>query len=151
MTTTPTAPKSYLLETSILIHTLFSLKRPAKTTPMNDILIGTPTQRQARAYDLDIPDLLDQGGIMDLKVMRTVYLLTPLEIGQLTDAAGTLITDAFKTATSESKRIVRQYAKTDLRDEIIVISGRCVEEGYHRAMAALVSKQNLHCLNLAET
>lgn len=118
---------------------------------MNDILIGTPTQRQARAYDLNIPDLLDQGGIMDLKVMRTVYLLTPLEIGQLTDAAGTLITDAFKTATSESKRIVRQYAKTDLRDEIIVISGRCVEEGYHRAMAALVSKQNLHCLNLAET
>jgi hypothetical protein len=112
--------------------------------------LGAVLIETVRIRDLDIPDIEEDLGSDLLDQYRYTRRLTPADLENARDRAGLTLRESFKSATKESRAMVRDYAKGKLDKEIIVLDGVVIQEGFHRAMAALKSNQTIKAIDLSD-
>jgi hypothetical protein len=94
--------------------------------------------------------LYEYVGLIDMDKPLTVITLSKAQIGNLRAPDGSTIIQAYKTALRSQRKLVEQYSKQNLANEVIVVSGGELVDGYHRAMAAFITGQPLKAVDLDE-
>ena len=114
--------------------------------------LGIPTGDTATLLELDaengLNELYDHVGSRYWDIPMPVYQLMPEDIATLSSRAGVPLKKAFKTAHSSQKKMVSQYRKVWLGQEIIVLDGNTILDGHHRAMAAILSDQPILAVDI---
>jgi hypothetical protein len=98
---------------------------------------------------LDENVVLELGGRI-LQQKFEVKRLPPERLADLTDLGGLLLTDSFKYADPVSRGIVKEYMKSDLSCQVVLLDGDIVLDGQHRVTAAILSSQTVLAITIDE-
>ncbi len=121
-----------------------------KTVRERAASLGEVLEESVRIGDLNTEDIEGKYGEDILKEIRPIRFLEPKDIACLRDREGKLLNVSFEGANAKSKALVEKYSKADIRDEVIIMDGTTLCDGYHRAVAAMKTGRCIRAIDLSD-